>query len=260
MKDKHKTAYAIKQAKKAKRAPKIGPARSAGTLKSYNFRFRLTPQVMTGNNTVGALVLSNTLSPPPAGVGQAPLLSTGYITIASSNGIGNNYDLLGATDFSLTNLSYAGLYTGLFDAYKIKKITVNVEYLNNVSTVTSGSLMPTMYMYWDQDDATIPANLQLLVRKGGVRKMVFGHKSKTSYSFSFKPTVQTAMIGDAAGTVTSGTVAKAGWIDCTKPGIPHFALKYGITDIYLPGTNAVTQAFRWNFTYDIAFRAPIAAS
>lgn len=255
MKDKHKTPYAKKQAKAKKaKASKVPRAIGAGIKsqgKSYTFQFKPAPQVLTANLSAGSVQFSTA-----AGAGTAPLSNGKLVIQPSSNGLSSFHDVMCASSFILADLASAPTYTGLFDAYKIRKVTMNIEYLNNQSTVSSSGLMPTLYTYWDQDDDAIPATVNDVTRRTGVKKFQFGHGSKTNYSFSIKPTIGTALSTNTGGLIAAG-IQKAGWINCTQFAIPHYAMKFALTDLYLPGTPSVQQAFRINWTYTVSFRAPL---
>lgn len=111
-------------------------------------------------------------------------------------------------------------------------------------------------MYWDQDDAINPPSLTSISRKQGVKRTQLGNKGKTSVRWSCVPTTQQIM-GSSAGLAAAGVNPKRQWLNCTIPNVDHFALKFFITDVYLPTSEGVTQAFRFNWTYNIEFRAPL---
>lgn len=199
---------------------------------------------------------------PPSGT-PAPLFGDTTATgnrsmnvLAGGSGIANYYDIVGAVEFRATDLENFGLWQGMFDAYKFKKITLNMEFLSNATAIQGTGILPTVYMYWDQDDATIPPTLSSITAKSGVTRRQIGNRMKTNFKTSFVPTVQTGLA--QPGSVIGAGVQKAPWIDCVSSTIPHYALKFAITDVYLPGTTAQATNIRFNWTYDMAFRAPIA--
>jgi hypothetical protein len=224
-------------------------------LKTYTFTFKPAPQVFVQAvptpSSGNALVLASAI-----GAGTAPLSNGRCLTPASSNGLIGFYDWTCATNFLLADLQSAPTYTGLFDAYKIKKISMNIEYLNNYSSVSSTGLMPTIYAYFDQDDSVVPVSIADITRRQGVKKFQFGNKGKTSFNFTLKPTVSAALETNT-GSLIQASVQKAGWINCTQFAIPHYGLKFAVTDLYLPGVNAVQQAFRINWTYTVSYRSPL---
>jgi len=149
----------------------------------------------------------------------------------------------------------------LFDAYKMGKISLSLEYLSNMASVNGAGLLPTSYMYWDQDDIVTPVNLTDVVRRSGVKVRTFGNKAKNVHSISFIPVPSVATQSIATSTAVTPAIIpeKRCWIDCVDLNVPHFALKVFLTDVYLPGGAGANQCFRFNWTYNIAFRSPIDA-
>jgi len=228
----------------------------AQTLKVYTYKFQLPPQILVGSQTVPGTMTFSTVT----GAGSYPLLGAASVTVqASANGLPQYYDICYACPFRFTDLQNRASFAALYDAYKFGKVSLNLEYLNNVSLAAGQGLMPTSYMYWDQDDDTIPPNLLSISGKQGVKIRQFGDKSKTTQRISFVPKPQSVVTIGATGSplVAAGIPGKNMWLDCVEPGVAHYAIKGVITDVYLPGNALVTQAFRFNWTYNMAFRAPI---
>lgn len=261
MKDHHKSAYAIKRAAaKAKTgrprrraATKLGLSRLA--IKPYSFTYNLPPQVLRFSGP-GAM----SLAPLPSG--QYPLLAGGgttWQTTSASNGLVDFYDIVGAVPFKLSDLTFYSSYNTLFDAYKIGKVGLHLEYLNNVSPVNQGGLMPTCYLFWDQDDAVMPVSVLGMTSRAGVKIRQFGDKGKTTLKTKAIPVTSSVLGNVGGGTATAGIANKPLWINCTQPTIAHNALKFIITDVYMPATG-VTTAFRFNWTYNIKFRGPLLAA
>jgi len=246
-----------------KRAPKRGRRvakvpRGLG-MKEYTFTFNLPAQILTSGGGAGSLTLAAVTSGATLVSGANPITSTKFATQPSTNGLAGFWDLSMATNFRLADIANYTSYTGLFDAYKIRKVGLSLEYLNNSSAVNSTGLMPSVYSYWDQDDATVPANALIAQQKQGVRRFQFGNNSKTCYRTSGKPMLETAL-GVAGGGVAIAGISKSQFLDCLSPTIAHNALKLFVTDLYLPGSSAVTQAIRLNWTYVVTFRSPILAA
>lgn len=223
-------------------------------MKEYTFTFNLPAQILTSGAGAGSLTLS-------AAGGQLPITAAPvkFNTIASTNGLPNFWDVSMATNFKLADITNVAAYTAMFDAYKIRKVSLSLEYLNNSSAVNSTGLMPSVYSYWDQDDATVPVSALVAQQKQGVRRFQFGNNSKTCYRTSGKPMIETA-VGVAGGGVAIAGIGKSQFLDCLTPTIAHNALKLFMTDLYLPGSAAVTQAIRLNWTYVVTFRSPILAA
>lgn len=152
-------------------------------------------------------------------------------------------------------------FTDVYDAYRINKVTLNVEYLSNVASAASASVMPTLYMYWDQDDAAVPASLSSINSKMGVRRIQCGDRMKTQWTMSYKPTVAAALLQGTTDVITdklgAAEVRKSPWINCLFPTVKHYGVKMVIADLYAPGQNNIANGFRFNWTYDVSFRAPL---
>ena len=241
--------------KRAKKAKKLsGPSRSL-RLKSYNFQMKLSAQCLVSGGGAGSLTLTG-----GAPTFQNPITAGNFTVYASTNGLPSYYDLAIGVPFKLSDLNSLATYQTMFDQYKIRRVTCHIEYLNNVSAANTTGLMPTLYTYHDLDDAVIPVSLTQISGKQGVKIRQFGNKATTSYKFSIKPVTTTAVQVVNGGVSVSAVNKKSQWLDCVDSAVQHNAMKMFITDIYLPGTTAVTQAFRFNWTYDISFQNPLVTS
>jgi len=228
------------------------------TLKPYNYHFSLQSQALIPTNIPGQLVVS------PRG-GAAPIRSAANWNIVSNaTNFVNMYDVGLATYFTLEDLNYYANFTAMYDAYKIGKITLSLEYLQNVAisgaangNATMPSVMPTVYYYWDQDDASPPVSLLSITAKQGVKQHTFGNGMRSIFKTSFVPVVSNVTGTSQPGTVAGIVPNKREWVNCTAPNVIHNALKFFITDVYLPGGIDVATCFRLNWTYDVSFRSPL---
>jgi hypothetical protein len=218
-------------------------------MKPYSYVFKLPSQVFVSTAASGTLGLSTS-----AQNGQAPLTTSpaNMNIVPSSSGIANFFDVSLACPFRLSDILNNGVFTSMYDAYKLTGVKLELEYLNNVSAVNSTGLMPSFYHYWDQDDSTVPTAVSIQQKQGVKRRHFNGQRSMKC---SGHPKI-TMGLATSAGPV-SGVISKAQYIDCIHPDALHYALKMLITDVYLPGSSAVIQAFRFNWTYNVSFRAPI---
>jgi len=222
-------------------------------MKPYRFKFSLPAQILTSAGTTGMSFSTAT------GSGPVPLTDAQRILYPSNNGLVGFYDVGMATSFKLTDLAQHTAFTGMFDAYKINKVSLNIEYLNNVSAVNTTGLLPSVYLYWDQDDATIPSIGGLNIQaKQGVKRIQFGNKSRTTVRTSGRPKMSIAVAGSTLP--EASMIVKSSWLNCLTDDVTHYALKMYFTDLYLPGSAAVQQAFRFNWVYDVSFRAPLLTS
>jgi len=225
-------------------------------LKPYNYTFNLDPQLLRNDPTVvasAAIVPSSAvvpISPGALGVFVGTMAATGYVDLGLSS------------TFALTDIQNYSTFANMYDAYKINSITVDVEYLHNSSIAAGGGVLPTVWMYWDQDDAVPPINVNRLTGKQGVKRWDVGDKMKSSRKFRFIPLTQNA--GTTTGTALGAPIVpnKSQWINCQAPQVPHYAFKMWIQDFYTPGPTSVDviNAFRFNWKYNVSFRSPISTN
>lgn len=230
-------------------------------MKHYNFTFKLPSQILVSSNTAGAIDFSQ-IGPGSPGVtqpsaGLLPMTTANRAIYPSANGITGFYDVALATSFKLSDIYNYGTYTALFDAYKITSVSCNIEYLNNISGVNTTGLMPSLYWYWDQDDATVPISAFNIQAKQGVKRRRFTDKGVSTLGH---PKMAGQLVTAAGGGTAGAAILKANWLDCVHNDVTHYALKMFITDLYLPGSTGVNNAFRLNWTYNVSFRSPIAAA
>lgn len=236
--------------KKAPRRRVAHPGKGL-VLKHYDFVMTLSPNTLHNVTTGGQLDLAN--------LALGPMTTSSYTVINSQNGLGNFYDVCGAVHFKLQDLVNQSTYVAMFDQYKIKKVTMTIDYLNNFSAVSGPGLMPKVYTYWDQDDSTVPSSLVQLTGKQGVKSTQLTG-SRLSHRFSVKPSIVLSAQVENGGGTSALIENKSRWLDCADPAIQHNSIKFVISDMYLPGGTAVTQAIRFNFKYHMCFRAPLIAN
>jgi len=231
---------------RGRRAP--NPSKTLSS-KPYTYQFKLPSQSFVSTTVPGQLSVNG---------GGAPLTPSGtnWTLLPASSGMVNYYDLSFATVFALKDIQNNAIFTAMYDQYKVNRVGLELEYLNTSSLASSSGLMPTVYFYWDRDDVALPSALSAITRRQGVKRRMFGNKSVIQIRTRGKPNMLSVVAGDIAGAQDIAVPMPAKYIDCTQDEIPHYALKGFITDIYLPGATAV-QGFRWNWTYDLSFRAPI---
>ena len=236
-------------ARRPRRARKSRVPRSLA-LKTYDYVFKLPPQIVKDNIPGQAFGLSNA-----AGAGLRPLTNTKINPLGPTNGLSNYMDITFATSFMLADIANFTQFTALYDAYCITKVVCHVEALSNVAVVNGTGLMPSLYHYWDNDDAVVPPTVGSLYGKQGVKRRQFGNRSQTTYACSGTPKPLT----DSANLVSFINVGKKQWIDCVDTTAEHYGLKMALTDVYYPPPvpGASITAFRFNWTYHVSFRAPL---
>lgn len=250
----------VRRVRRAKRGIRSTVPRRSLQFKPYNYRFKPPPQLLVASSTVAAPNQTAWQFSIVNDAGALPLTNnaTNLQIIGSSTGLSNFCDIGLACTFKLDDCITYQSFTQLYDAYKITKVSLTIEYLNNVSGIGGAALMPTIYMYYDQDDANVPTSQVRVIGKQGMRLHHFNTGKQAKTTFKFSPTIPQLAIADAEGTISQAMVAsKPQWIDCAAPSVPHYAFKALITDLYAPGV-PVVNVFRLNWTYDVQFRSPVA--
>jgi len=251
-----------RKSKKSRRGRSRRPSRRIARLPRrtqnsiYRWDFHPDPQYVGGSlsGTPGVVTLTP-LSPVVPIYGQ--IGGTQMITYPSVSAIGGgvvDYGL-GFT-FCLSDLSNHLAFAGLFDQYRVESVTVKVTLLNNVSTTNTLGCLPSIISIPDYDDAVTPTTVHQVRGRQGGKLTEFG--MKRSHTFTTRPRrAQVVANSNGSGTVTysgAAVVPKSQWNDCLFPSIAHFGLKMWIQDFVAPGSAGVTNMFKFDYTYRVAFK------
>lgn len=183
------------------------------------------------------------------GSGGAASFLQGTITSGALTG---TYDFTLSSQYFIECLQQLSDMTNFFDRYKIVGVKLNIHYLQN-STVLQNipnvspvySNLPTMYYAYDADDANI--NTAAVIQQKGYCKSRVLNANKPVSVF-FRPRVTKEL----AGLTTTGVSSeKPCWIDCNATNIPHFGMKFVITD-WVGGE--INNALRIVPTYYLEFK------
>lgn len=226
----------------------------------YSFNAKLLPCILHSNatNTVTFTVPSQSQG-GYLNCGSLPLNAQSLGQIQTSSTTYANYIDVGlATAFKISDLSQWNTWQGLYDAYRIDRVDCTIDFLSNTSSVGGQTLLPTMYIYNDQDDAVPPNQLSFVTSKQGVRKIQFANKMQTSIKHSCVPHSAQYLKGLAAPSNQYSVNKPHQWINCTSDDAAHYAMKFYITDMLANSSNAL--AFKFNFVYHISFRGPLIAT
>lgn len=192
-----------------------------------------------------------------ATTGQPVLTADGNQSFIQSPGTVVPGALPGTWDFTLSSqymlqcLTQVSDMTNFFDRYKIVAVSLKFHYLGNaaivqnVGTVQQNSNLPTLYYAFDGDDAA-SNTFAVLTQKGYCKSRVLNANKPTS--LFLRPRITKEL----AGTVTPGVSSERPcWIDCNSPAIPHFGMKFAITD-WVGGD--INNCLRIQPTYYVQFR------
>jgi len=220
-------------------------------LKTYNYNFQLAPQLIQSSLSAISTVALNTNSP------NVPIDSSGgFLNLSSTVGFPGVADWSAACTHKLNDIANFAQFTALYDAYKINSVTVTLEYLSNSANVNGGGIMPTFYMYWDQDDAIPPTTVATMLGKTGVKKFQ-PTSSKLMKKFRYVPV--TANLAFTSSSVGAPAIIpnKSQWIDCQNTNVEHYALKLYGQDFTAQGNPASLNMLRVHYTYNVSFRSPL---
>ena len=229
------------------RAPKI-------QLKHYRYKFELTPQLICNNTSAdGSRIIM-----PGLGTVQPAHPMTAVTTVSGSLGVAAVSNFAAACSFALNDTINWQSFVAMYDAYKINSVTITLEYLSNYAAVNGGGVLPTFYLYWDQDDQTVPTGVTQISGKQGVKKWQPA-SGRTQKKFKFVPVTRNVVYGGTTEEPQGAVVPnKSQWINCTNPEIPHFAFKLVGQDMLAPiEANTILNCVRLNYVYDVSFRSPL---
>ncbi len=142
---------------------------------------------------------------------------------------------VGAFSYSLSNLDQYTSFTGLFDQYRITKISIQFRPMFTNFTPSSSTLVPLIYTACDFDDDNNPTI-------SGIKEYqnCQVHEYET-FTHVFTPH---AAIAAYSGSFTSYANMAKPWIDVASPNVKHFGLKYAIE----AGISGQTQLQSWNIS------------
>lgn len=169
----------------------------------------------------------------------------------------STYTFVGQS-FSLSDLSSSDLafYQGLFDQYRIIKVSIAFRALTNpeasfaantTSTNNANSFYSDIYAAVDHDDANAPTSVEQMQEYG--RKVKTGVlKANTWFIYSFRPTPQNLIYNGVNSAY--GVPMRTPFINCTYSAVPHYGLKYAIGS---PFTNVQPMTFEYRLRFAIKF-------
>lgn len=184
------------------------------------------------------------------GIVGLPSFVQGAITAGVLQG---TYDFTLSSQFFLSALEQLSDMTNFFDRYKITGVALKMHYLQNsaspqgVANLTSPiyNNLPTLYYAFDGDDASVNTITQIQ-QKGYCKSKVLN--ANLPAQVYLRPRISKTI----AGPITPGTSSeKPCWLDCNSASLPHFGMKFAITD-WVGGQ--VNNALRIQPVYYVKFR------
>jgi len=229
-----KKAPARRRARRVPRAPRNG---------GFTITRQSTPIYVSNSTVVGNLQ-------------QSP--ATGACELAFGAAVSNplisgHYDVPFAMDFNLSRINGFTDITNIADRYKITKVDVKILYNANAISGSPAlgnfpSMLPIVNYINDADDATVPANGQVLREKMGLRSRTTGNGRYIKFSVRPKPAL-TVQPNTAYAVPT-----KAQWINCSYTTVPHYGIKGYIQNWSLQTATTAVSCFTFELTYHVQVR------
>jgi len=159
--------------------------------------------------------------------------------------------VFGSMAFSLQDLDQVTSFTALFDQYRIDRVVVQIKTRNPSANFnaasTANATPPSTYWVIDRDDSTQPTTLAQLRQYDNVQEAAVSD----NVEIDLQPSVTPALY--ASGAFSGYGVSRTGiWLDVANVSIPHYGVKFGITEISATATNT----YYWDcvFYYYLSFR------
>lgn len=154
------------------------------------------------------------------------------------------YSIPFSMNFRLNQIINHTDVTNLCDAYKIKYVSIKLQYVKNNTNVGSPGPTPSVMWIQDHDDATIPTSVNAVREKMGVRTKRFGMNQE--FKIGIQPRVADAIFG--TGPLAAYSVAKPMWINSTYDNVQHYAIKGVITNVWLASATTTLTQFNFDVT------------
>lgn len=197
------------------------PGLSRALSRVHMFKRVGTPLYIANNNLAGFVTDGNVDMVPAASMAYAAgiLAQTGQVR--------------GALRFCLNQASQVADITGLFDNYRITRVSLHFMFTVNsapggattgfggATPVNFGSLPVINYCY-DPDDNTVPANREEVLANGFAKT----RRLDSNFTVSITPRGQNSIVGGVGG--AGGLMPVGQWLDSASPQIYHYGLKFCI--------------------------------
>lgn len=162
-----------------------------------------------------------------------------------ADAVGGTYTIPFSMKFRLDQVINSTDITNLADNYRIKRAYVRLTYQSTQSSVNSLSIMPNVQWIQDTDDYNVPASINELREKMGVRFVTFGFNKICKINVT--PKIQDTAAG-AGGVVANVAPKSWQWINSSFPNVEHYGIKGLLSNVSLPAlTNGLTA-----FKFDVA--------
>jgi len=157
----------------------------------------------------------------------------------------------GSAAFSLQDLDQVTSFTAVFDQYRIDRVVMQVKSRNstpnfNISS-TANATPPQTFWVVDRDDSAPFTTLAQARQYDNVQEATCADNVEIDLQPSVTPAVY------ASGAFSGYAIVRTGmWLDCNNVSIPHYGVKWAISEISV----AATDTYYWDvfFYYYVSFR------
>jgi hypothetical protein len=229
--------------------------RRAATKRSYK---RVSRRLPRGSTSASIIANSASLQGGVATVGpQIKNITRNTLSYVVVNNL--SYSALGgaAIFFSLSNSGGTTDFGGLFDAYRIDRVTVEWIYDRPIASTpavtTANAFVPNIGVVADFDDATFVATSPMDTLK---QYDTFLYKPLTHpVSMSIVPRIAVAAY-NGNGVFNGYVNSKAQWIDMNSPGVEHYGIKFAVDTSPSDGNNnLILGVIAVRIKYELSFRS-----
>jgi hypothetical protein len=164
--------------------------------------------------------------------------------------------------FTFGDLTESSTYETLYDQYKIDRVIVYIELINNPDAYlaaggtvatnfanVNNNFYPRLWYIRDHDDNTV-VSIATIKNYAGVKERILQPNKKIA--ISIKPSVLQAL----QGTTNFKVDYKPGWLDMADPNIVHYGLKMCMDFMDMPADHRTYWRIRMTAKYYFACKTP----
>lgn len=238
-----------KPVKRARRARRFYRRTGIRHQNLYHFARRVgRQQLVNSTATNGLLILRSQDRSLP--------IQTAPATAMSLSGFGAGWvDFMMLIPNQLSDVINYAEFTALFDAYRLKRVRLNLSYRSNSATTNGAGVMPSVYWHTDWNTAVVPTMLQLQ-EYGGCKNFKFGSLQRDTVTIEYTPRIIEQL--DLSGNYLANTssVRNSPWLSTQYgPNIPHYGLILGICDFEC-AAGSVQSILQFDWEYELELRTP----
>lgn len=211
-----------------KRVYRKRPAHSTGFMKIL----RKLPEIYVRNSGVAGAPQNNDPT--------ATCMTLGTPIV---DAVGGTYTVPFAMKFRLDQVINSTDITNLADNYRIKRAYIRMTYQSTQSSVNSLSIMPNIQWIQDTDDVNVPASINEVREKMGVKFMTFGFNKICKISVT--PKIQDTAAG-AGGVVANVAPKSWQWLNTTFANVEHVGIKGLLSNVSLPALSGGLTSFKFD--------------